>query len=259
MTKFLSLITVAVALVASSLNAQNARGEEEVPTRDLSVTYVFSPRTPNVFYRDKEGEYRELRIGRYKFGPKQEIVAGENLTLYSKGRDPETGKELMVPRRTYALPAGQEPVKLLFYFDGEGNTDSVMIPHSSSAHPALTVRVVNLLQNTAAVRIGEDGVVVPPGGADLIKPNVANRERFYVQYAIRRGDQPDFVSGKKRIRFIRPNQRLTLVLGYKPVYDTGENTNNPEAEGQTTLSRYQPADLLFFDLIEDSPSSTSVN
>jgi len=216
-----------VAILAAFLApaaAQPVPGSDGEPPRRISACYLFAQQAPELFYRTAEGEYKPMKIGTHGFGAPAELPADQQtFTLYRKIEIPsETGgdpSEEFRELKSYELPSGERNLRLLFYFDAGGRTRDLLLTDPEAARKSFTVHVLNILPEPVAVRVGDARDSIAPQSSKIFTPVAETDQRFPFTFARRdESDRGYTTSNTDQLSFIRENQRLMIVVGYRPQF-----------------------------------------
>jgi len=187
----------------------------ETPTRLFNCGFLYGLKPPKLFIRTVEGEFAPLRIDTTRLQTWQRIPNTETLTLYKKSPNAE-GEIEMLPQATYAMPPGDDPIRLLYYYRKNGQVAHRFLRDTDSIHGALQVRTVNLTEQQIGVNFGEDSLILGSNEDNVFTPvNAMN-----IDFNFRFGSQSDaggtYVSNNRLLRFPRPEMRLSVFFAYRP-------------------------------------------
>ena len=235
-------------------------GAREIAMRNFAVCFLFAPNVPEIYFRTPTGEYNRLQIDTVRFSAWNVIPATNSLELYrriitppTKSLDPKKNIEVLSPEKisyelaqTWELRPGLEPLRRLFYYSSNGAIQQFDFESNATIHGPLHARVINLLSQQAGVIVGKERQMVGPGREVILKAPSALNEVFGFQYALEQPDRPAYVSPLQNLRFSKPEQRLTILLGYMPVTHTSDT-------GVTRIIGYNPDAIRFHENLSQLP------
>jgi hypothetical protein len=201
------------------LRAQAAAGMEIPPTRPLAVCYLFAQEMPSLYFRDAEGKPQPLRIERERFNAWNIVPAGQELPLYRKQQD-ELGNDVYEPVTSWRLPAGTEPVRRIFYLRSDRALGSFDYTDPAGRHPALGIRAINLTDGDVVVTLEDRTEKISPYAEFMFSAPAETHVRFRFQYGARDTHGRVRVSPVSNLRFRSERQRMTLIFGLQPEYDS---------------------------------------
>lgn len=244
--RLLSFAFVLIGATAGSLAQSGATplppGTKEVPMRNLAVCFLFAPSTPELYFKDAHGKYQRLLIDTTRFETWNIVPATTNLELFRK-KPPaaeSAGKPTYESVLTWPMPEGTDSVRKLYYYGARGETLSRDFPTDAKTHKALQLRVINLLEQQALVRIGTLTKALAPKSEEIVTAAAVPNERFGFQFGYQLSGEPAYVSPLNNFRFVRPHQRLTMILGYLPITEES-------ASGAPRIVRYDAGSLPFYE------------
>jgi hypothetical protein len=229
MKVYLIFILNAFVFLAGTLQASAQQNREApLPERQVSICYLYARSTPELYFKTNNGTYEQLKIDTVRFSNWNDIPALQSLPLYQQGRDPETGAVIYAPVMSLGLPAGDAPVRILFYFTDEGKVQRVIFSEEATTHTAGQVLAINLLDVPSAVSLAGKKEVIRPKKTHVFDVEAQPNERFPLVYAYQLPGQSPYVSGEQRLRFFDGNSRGTLLLAYVPVDRVLEDAETTE-------------------------------
>ncbi|MBC8038918.1 MAG: hypothetical protein H7Y06_00060 [Opitutaceae bacterium] len=147
--------------------------------------------------------------------------------------------------QTWVLPPGKDSIRKLYYYGSDGQVRQREFTTSVELHGPFHARVLNLLDQSVAVRFDEQKAMINAGQEITLK--VASPEgSFGFQYGLEQAGTTPYISPLKKLSFRRPQQRLTVIVGYLPSTETGE--------GGTSKTTYVPNALRFYEDVDRLPS-----
>lgn len=212
-------------IVAQSPAGRTAGREEPPPTRSLAVCYLFAQEIPRFYFRDAEGEPQLLRMERERFTTWNVIPVGTEFQLYRKTADPE-GNDLYEPVTTWSLPAGAEPVRRLFYIRPDRSIGSYDFTDPPGKHPPLGIRAINLTDNPVVLSLDDITETLPAYSEKMYSAPADTHVRFKFQYGAQDTSGRVRISPVSNLRFRSERQRMTLIFGLKPEFETRQNTRD---------------------------------
>lgn len=253
-TLLLALVSLTVGLHAQT--GISGKEVERPPVRGLSVGFLYVPLAPELYYRDVEGNYRELNVGITRFGDWNEVPAGTSLDVFKRNYvpekitiDPETGRRDVVPSRTsyarvgtWSLPDGLDPVRTAYYYGPDGRVSHITFTATEASHGPLKARVFNLLSARSAVQFGDVRRVLSPGAETVVDIGAGSQVVFGFVFGVEAGEQ-SYVSPTKNLRFRNDRQRLTVILAYRPSGD----------EDKPEESKYIPDAFRYYENVDRLP------
>lgn len=263
--KHLALLTRVFAFFIGALavHAQNnpplPPGAKLVPVRNLAVCFLYAPSTPDLYFQDARGEYTPLKIDTSRFGSWNVIPDTDTLELFTKvitpemrTVDPVTKRETVQPAiitykfaQTWTLPPGKDSLRKLYYYNADGTVAQRDFGTSHERHGAHHARVINLLNQTIAVRFDEQKAMIN-AGQELVLEVASPLGNFGFQYGLEQEGTTPYVSPLKKLSFRRPQQRLTVIVGYLPIVES--------TDGRTSkITGYAPNALRFYEDIDRLP------
>lgn len=200
---------------ASPLDA--APPPKEIPAFELSAIRLGDFEIPPLFYLDvKTGlDGKDLRTYHPLSAPngsrspafKVSLVPPVRIftgTFDAKGK-PDMQSYLGIPATT-----PKDRLLLVFFLDKQGKPQRMVLDDSAAAHPAGSVRTVNLGTGRVAFSAGGANRIVPPGGEAKTLPAVKSDGRFpFILFLEPPGDKP-YQSPTKLFRFRLPGSRLLV-------------------------------------------------
>lgn len=218
--RFQHLYIISLAFFRGILCAQSPVGSEEPPpTRKLSVCYLFAQELPDFYFRDAEGNPSPLRIERERFTSWNIVPVGTEFTLYRKGRD-EEGNDIYQPATTWTLPPGDLPVRRLYYLRADRTLGSFDLTDPPGQHQPLGIRAINLTDEAVILTLEDRTETLPPYQEMMFSAPAETNVRFKFQYGARDSSGRVRVSPVSNLRFRSERQRMTLIFGLKPEYET---------------------------------------
>ena len=238
---YLSFCATLLLAYLTPVTAQPESASDTEPPRRISACYLFAQKAPELFYLDAEGEYKAIRIGTHRFGRSVDFPADQQtFTLYRRFEIPsetdDEPTEIFREFKSYELPEDGQHLRLLFYFDADGQTRDLILTDPEAARENFTVRVLNILAEPIAVQVGEAQGPIPPKKSRLFTPVSETEQRFPFTFVRRNESSSGYTtSNTDQLSFIRDNQRLMIVVGYRPQFayeeqETPENEDAPPPE-----------------------------
>jgi hypothetical protein len=241
---FLSHGLLAMALGLTGLHAQS--NLKPKPIRNLAVCFLYAPTVPELYYRDINDDYQRLQVDTARFETWNVIPATTTLPLYKKVVVEGSDKPKFEVVQTWTLPPGQNNIRKLYYYNSAGRVLNIDLKTEEPLHNPLQAKVINLLESEAQVRVGNSTQVIAPNGEAVYTAASAPDERFNFQFAFRNSNGSPHLSPAKRLRFVTPTQRATILLGYMPI-GSGEDGS------ESTSFRYEPRDMSFYEIVTKLP------
>lgn len=244
--RLLSFAFVLIGATADSFAQSGATslppGAKEVPVRNLAVCFLFAPTTPELYFKDAHGKYQRLLIDTTRFETWNVVPATATLELFKKkaAAADTTEKTVYETALTWPMPEGADSVRKLYYYGAKGETLSRDFPTGTETHKALQLRVINLLEQQALVRIGTLTKALAPKSEEIVTAASVPNERFGFQFGYQLSGEPAYVSPLNNFRFVRPHQRLTMILGYLPISEFSDS-------GASRIVRFDAGSLPFYE------------
>lgn len=216
------VLTVLSLVLLFSLRAYPqvpAEPETPPPTRSLAVCYLFAQEIPVLYYRDAAGEPRILRMERERFSSVNEVPAGPELAIYRKSTDPE-GNDVYEQIATWNLPPGLEPVRRFYYLTSDRKLGSFDLTDPPGKHPSLGIRAINLTDNPVVLTLDDRTETLPPFEENMFSAPADTNVRFKFQYGAKDTNGRIRVSPVSNLRFRSERQRMTMIFGLEPEYET---------------------------------------
>lgn len=212
-----------ILAVFTSLTALARDLPEPPPTRKLAVCYLFAQELPELYFKSEEGNPMRLRIERERFTSWNVIPAETQFALYRKGQD-EEGEALYQQVTVWQLPPGNEPVRRLFYLQANRALGSFDLTDPPGIHAPLTIRAINLTDESIAMTLDDRTETLSPYAEELFDAPPGTNVRFRFQYGARDTHGRLRVSPVSNLRFRSERQRMTLIFGLQPEFETRRDT-----------------------------------
>jgi len=262
--------TLAIGLLAAllPLHAQTTPASrtslqsdaKEVPQRNLAVCFLLAPTVPELYFRDAYGNYQLLKIDIASFNTWNVIPARPTLEIFqknetseSKTTDPVTRKVVVTPARitfnltkTWKIPSGTTDIRKLFYYAANGQVLEYNFATAADTHGAYQARVINLAAQRVMLRLENQKQMLAASAETTLTVATAPEQVFRFQYGIEIPDSTPYISPIKRLRFHKPQERLTIIIGYLPVTEMSD-------DGTRKVIRYDTDDIRFFEEVNKLP------
>jgi hypothetical protein len=252
-----TLLAITFLLTAGVLQAQSTTNGTDpkngIPVRNLGVCFLNAASTPDIYFKDALGEYKPLQIDTTRFDNWNIVPASTQLQLYKKiptppatGATPED-KPTYEPVQTWTLPEGTDSIRKLYYYGSQGQVNQMNFPVDAESHGAMQIKIFNLLDSPAMIRLDKQQQIIPPGEQIVLTAASALEERFQYQFAFQADSEPSYISPSINLRFVTPTQRMTVIIGYLPVTDQPNSRN-------TGPNRYEANSIRFYEDIARLPA-----
>lgn len=198
----------------------------EIPRFALSITAIGFETVPELYWLDLEydmygkeiRQYKPISIGLGSRGETVDIPVQPPLHLY-KLQNGETGPTY-VPIINLTKREKDDRILVVFFRKESGEQGIHYIDDSAAAHPAQTVRVLNLSNTNMAVTVGAAPVLVRPDTLESLgKPLFTEGTRFHFTFGVNLPDQGTWQSPMRNLRFRNPEQRLLIIYTMLPSFE----------------------------------------
>jgi hypothetical protein len=231
---FLTLLTLFFPLTYG----QSPEPPPEVPRFTFRALALGYNNSPELYWMDvvfdsenrPRNVYRLLEIGRGMRGASTEIPVRPEPRLYRRSIG-ENRERTYTPAMDLSGQSEDDHLLLVLYLTTSGDGNILLLDDSSEAHPAGTVRVLNLIPTNLAVNIGGGPRVVRHRNTRLLgAPEIHESGRFYFSYGFNVPDMGPWVSPTQRLRFRGEEERLLVVYATFPTYQDKEDEMNEAYE-----------------------------
>lgn len=233
----------------------------EPPSFTLSAIKIGNAKVPPLYYNGfaidengkKKAHFLPLPVGVGSRGPSVEIPLQPSVRLYTGKISPENQAE-MNPVFTVPVKSARERMLLVFYQDEALKEHHAFIDDSSAAHPAESVRFVNLASRRVTFSVGGAGLTVTHGEEKVAEPALDDSGRFPFFCESEEVFGHPSRSEANRLRLVSKKHRL-LVL-YAPI-SLEVPTDRLGPDGNPLMEiRHEPQACRFYDLAEELPKAT---
>lgn len=222
--RILATFLLSVTILSARAPAQTpVDAEAPPPTRSLAVCYLFAQEIPVLYFRDAEGEPRVLRMERERFSSENIIPAGTELPLYRKTTDPG-GNDIYQQAAIWELPPGLEPVRRFYYLTSDRKLGSFDLTDPPGKHAPLGIRAINLTDNPVVLSLDDRTETLPPFEERMFSAPAGTNVRFKFQYGAHDSNGRIRVSPVSNLRFRSERQRMTMIFGLEPEYESRGGT-----------------------------------
>lgn len=238
--------------------------EKEPPRFVLLASILGDVEVPPLFYLEKNlneaGEvtenYHELPVEQGTLRGRQSLQLHRPTSLYIQKPGTETKSTAFEPYLEIPAKSASDQLLLLFYQDEAGRPLRKIIDASPTAHPAGTVRMINLTRTRAALTAGGNPLLVAPGMEARTSPVPQEDGRFPLVVSQETAGGGVYRSPLRLLQFRRPGHRLLVVFSSMPVLeDTGEFAKDGSALRRRV---FRPDAFLMPDTVPDAKGTNPV-
>ena len=236
---------------------------KEIPTFELAAIRLGDFEIPPLFYLDvKNGldgkqvrTFQPLSAPNGSRGPVFKVSLVPPVKLFTSEVDTK-GKPDMQPYLDIPATTPKDRLLVVFFLDKQGKPQRMVLDDSAAAHPAGSVRAVNLGTGRIAFSAGGANIIVPPGGEAKTLPVVKGDGRFpFILFLEPPGEKP-YQSPTKMFRFRVPGSRLLVFHTILQVdLPTGERRQDGTA---ITNKAYAPTTYPLADIVEAPATQAAV-
>jgi len=229
---------------AGSLGAQGAA--EEIPMIDLSVCNITSEEMPALYVMNELEQFVPLPIGDFSRGTSIGVPKADSVVLYT-GTFDEEGEPNMKPAITIPTAGIEDKALLLVYNNPDGSMGQTTIDDSETAHPANSVRVLNVSPYPMTFSAGTEPKEVAPRQQAIVNPQLDENRRFAFVYRSVLSDGEVYTSPIKKLSLRSENARLLVLYTAlkKVTLADREDSNSEEAD----IIEYEPTAYRLYDKI----------
>jgi len=233
--------------VAGSLPAQSP--EEEIPMIEVSVCKITEDEMPDMFLLNEEKKFVPLPVGSFSRGTGLEVPRGESLVIYT-GTFNDAEEPDMKPLFSVKTGQNQEQALVLLYHNFDGSIGHTIIDDSAEAHPARSVRVINVSPYPMTFIVGDERKNVPPNEQAVASPRLDENGRFpFVYRSVIENDQV-YTAPVKNLTFRRDNSRLLILYtALKEVNQTDPDDPDKDQFQNVDRIEYVPTAFRIYDQI----------
>jgi len=239
----LSAAVFAILILMGFPHAEGAStAPRETPTFELAALRLGDMELPELYYAEvtkgADGKavttYKPLEIGSGARTVSNTIPLTSPLRIFSGDPSVKDGLGMKIWADVPAGSAG-EKVLLLFFFDPNGQMAHRFLEESAKAHPASTVKALNLTAESMNFATGSQQTTVPAGQSAMITPALDVEGRFYLTVLT----SPSIPPTPKRIYFPGKEGRLLLVYSLSPAEEpTGRTLPDGNEEMKRVLKPF---------------------
>lgn len=225
-TPILSLLLL-LLLTPLLLPAQRPQAQlPEIPRFSLSITAIGFDTAPELYWLDLEydmygqeiREFKPVSVGLGARGETVEIPIKPPLHLYRQ--QPGEPAPQYTPVLTLSTREKDDKILAVFHRKPDGASGIHYVDDSAAAHPAQTVRVLNLSDINMAATIGGDTILVRPNALQSLgKPVFTEGTRFHFTFGVTLPDQGAWQAPTRNLRFRREDQRLLIIYTLLPAFE----------------------------------------
>ena len=192
---------------------------------EVSVNWLGDKSSEPVYYfQDTPETYQKLNIGLTRRSQVNLVPKSSTLQLFTK--DPDQADEAFYKKGPQiSLGNDSNRFLILFYPKPNGSIDHLSFNDSIQDFPGGTIRVINLVEKPIIAVFGNEDFPIPGGnenfrlrsGADKkLDVNVSPNERFAFRILYRDDNGNPVAASAKTLRLRSDNQRLFVVVTYRP-------------------------------------------